>query len=239
MTAFWMVDNQFQKFIDSQITLDYDSQMTDKTDSTVQDESSRSGNDTDADDVDIRPIYDEEQMAKVQLTVECISSAIGTTTYLSNTEIIIEDHMIASSESRNSFKNMPRFSSNDMVHNHYLDEAKKKTQERDRNSKTSVMSSIRFQSTADGSKPKPKSNNQTPRSLLVSKTSCVTITAVPKEDHSKSSSSFSDSNSFVCLQDIVYKLYAMLMRALKNSYWEVYLHAFDSISLDLETVTTP
>ncbi|GJW66213.1 ribonuclease H-like domain-containing protein [Tanacetum coccineum] len=60
---------------------------------------------------------------------------------------------------------MPRFSSNDMVHNHYLDEARKKTQERDRNSKTSVMPSARFQSTADGSKPKPRSNNQTPRSL--------------------------------------------------------------------------
>ncbi|GJR75697.1 hypothetical protein Tco_0088062 [Tanacetum coccineum] len=58
------------------------------------------------------------------------------------------NHMIASSESRNSSKNMPRFSSNDMVHNHYLDEAKKKTQERDRNSKTSVMPSARFQSTA-------------------------------------------------------------------------------------------
>ncbi|GJQ94005.1 hypothetical protein Tco_0005144 [Tanacetum coccineum] len=108
------------------------------------------------------------------------------------------DHMIASSESRNSSKNMPRFSSNDMVHNHYLDEAKKKTQERDRNSKTSVMSSARFQSTADGSKPKPRSNNQTPRSLPVSKSSCVTITAVPKADHSKSSSSFSDSKNFVC-----------------------------------------
>ncbi|GJR68380.1 hypothetical protein Tco_0014445 [Tanacetum coccineum] len=103
------------------------------------------------------------------------------------------DHMIASSESRNSSKNMPRFSSNDMVHNHYLDEARKKTQERDRNSKTSVMPSARFQSTADGSKPKPRSNNQTPRSLPVSKSSCVTITAVPKADHSKSSSSFSDS----------------------------------------------
>ncbi|GJZ45655.1 hypothetical protein Tco_0593251 [Tanacetum coccineum] len=51
-------------------------------------------------------------------------------------------------------KNMPRFSSNDMVHNHYLDEASKKTQERDRNSKTSVMPSVRFQSTADGSKTK-------------------------------------------------------------------------------------
>ncbi|GJS64344.1 hypothetical protein Tco_0678908 [Tanacetum coccineum] len=36
-------------------------------------------------------------------------------------------HVIASSESRSSSKNMPRFSSNDMVHNHYLEEAKKKT----------------------------------------------------------------------------------------------------------------
>ncbi|GJV22292.1 hypothetical protein Tco_1371312 [Tanacetum coccineum] len=29
MTAFWVVNNQFQKFIDSRFTLDYDSQMTD------------------------------------------------------------------------------------------------------------------------------------------------------------------------------------------------------------------
>ncbi|GJV08099.1 hypothetical protein Tco_1345755 [Tanacetum coccineum] len=107
------------------------------------------------------------------------------------------DHVIASSSSRNSSKNMPRFSSNDMVHNHYLDEARKKTQERDRNSKTSVMLSARFQSTADGSKPKPRRNNQTSRSLPVSKSSRVTITAVPKADHSKSSSSFSDSKQFV------------------------------------------
>ncbi|GKA70265.1 hypothetical protein Tco_0776329 [Tanacetum coccineum] len=75
------------------------------------------------------------------------------------------DHMIAFSESRNSSKNMPRFSSNDMVHNHYLDEARKQTQERDRNSKTSVMPSARSQSIVDGSKPKPGSNNQTPKSL--------------------------------------------------------------------------
>ncbi|GJT26891.1 hypothetical protein Tco_0907166 [Tanacetum coccineum] len=108
------------------------------------------------------------------------------------------DYMIASSESRNNSKNMPRFSSNDMVHNHYLDEARKKTPERDRNSKTSVMPSARFQSTAYGSKPKPRSNNQTLRSLPVSKSSCVTITAVPKADHCKSSSFFSDSKQFVC-----------------------------------------
>ncbi|GJX63914.1 hypothetical protein Tco_0296814 [Tanacetum coccineum] len=73
--------------------------------------------------------------------------------------------MIASSKSMNNSKNMPRFSLKDMVHNHYLDEARKKTQERDRNSKTSVMPFARFQSIADGSKPKPRSNNQTPRSL--------------------------------------------------------------------------
>ncbi|GJX42736.1 gag-pol polyprotein [Tanacetum coccineum] len=108
------------------------------------------------------------------------------------------NHMIASSSSRNSSKNLPRFSSNDMVHNHYLDEARKKTQERDRNSKTSVMPSARFQSTADDSKPKPRSTNHSSRSLPVSKSSCVTKTAVPIADHSKNSNSFSDSKHFVC-----------------------------------------
>ncbi|GJR67166.1 hypothetical protein Tco_0013231 [Tanacetum coccineum] len=107
-------------------------------------------------------------------------------------------YMIASRESRDSSKNMSRFSSNDMVHNHYLDEARKKTQERDRNSKTNVIPSARFQSTADGSKPKPGSTNHSTRSLPVSKISCVTITVVPKADHSKSSTSFSDSKHFVC-----------------------------------------
>nr|GFB49022.1 hypothetical protein [Tanacetum cinerariifolium] len=38
------------------------------------------------------------------------------------------NHMVASTESRNSSKNMARSSSSDMVHNHYLDEARKKTQ---------------------------------------------------------------------------------------------------------------
>nr|GEY83828.1 hypothetical protein [Tanacetum cinerariifolium] len=39
-------------------------------------------------------------------------------------------HMIVSSNFRISSKNMTRFSSNDMVHNHYLEEANKRTQER-------------------------------------------------------------------------------------------------------------
>ncbi|GKB38199.1 hypothetical protein Tco_0883141 [Tanacetum coccineum] len=107
MVAFWVVNNQFQKFIDSQFTLDYDNQMADKyfvectgieydrrmnkrqmqtqeskidtgkvvdanlvvtessgIESKVQDDNSRSGNDTDADDADIRPIYDEGPLAE-------------------------------------------------------------------------------------------------------------------------------------------------------------------------------
>ncbi|GJV28186.1 DNA helicase [Tanacetum coccineum] len=62
-----------------------------------------------------------------------------TTHYLPNErESAIEKphHVIASSESRNSSKNMPRFSSNDMVHYHYLDDARKKTQEKGRCFKT-------------------------------------------------------------------------------------------------------
>ncbi|GKA07711.1 hypothetical protein Tco_0686935 [Tanacetum coccineum] len=75
------------------------------------------------------------------------------------------DHMIASSSSRYSFKNMSRFSSNDMIHNHYLDVAKKKIQEIDRNSTNSVTTSARIQTTTDDSKLKPRSKNQTSRSL--------------------------------------------------------------------------
>nr|GEW30011.1 retrotransposon protein, putative, unclassified [Tanacetum cinerariifolium] len=53
-------------------------------------------------------------------------------------------HIIASSSSRNNSKNMPQFNSNDMVHNHYLDDAKKKTRERDRNSTHSLIEIILF-----------------------------------------------------------------------------------------------
>ncbi|GJQ91714.1 hypothetical protein Tco_0002853 [Tanacetum coccineum] len=99
-------------------------------------------------------------------------------------------HMIAPGSSR--------YSSNDMVHNHYLEEAKKKTQERDRNSRPSVMPSARSQTTANGSKPKPRINNQTSRNWLASKSSCVTTKTVPIAEHSRNSRNFSDSKYFVC-----------------------------------------
>nr|GEU36911.1 uncharacterized mitochondrial protein AtMg00810-like [Tanacetum cinerariifolium] len=47
------------------------------TESEVQDDNSRSGNDTDTDNANIRPIYDEEPMTKVQLNAECNIFAIG------------------------------------------------------------------------------------------------------------------------------------------------------------------
>ncbi|GJU53141.1 hypothetical protein Tco_1226855 [Tanacetum coccineum] len=235
------------------------------TKSKVQDDNSRSGNDTDADDADIRPIYNEEPMAKEKvfaiaalkndlrkLKGNGVDAKFAKTSVLGkpilqslkNQSVVRQpnafkserpqmlkqrfasqvdanknlsrrvtqhcfpkrresvfakpDHMIASSVSRNSSKNMSRFSSNDMVHNHYLDEARKKTQERDRNSKTSVMPFTRFQSIADGSKPKPRSTNHSTRILPVSKSSCATIAVVPIPDHSKNSNSFSDSKHFVC-----------------------------------------
>nr|GEV86673.1 retrovirus-related Pol polyprotein from transposon TNT 1-94 [Tanacetum cinerariifolium] len=92
-------------------------------------------------------------------------------------------HMIASSNSRISSKNMTRFSSNDMVHNHYLEEAKKRTQERNRNSKPSLMPSARPKSTANGSKPMPRRNTQTSRNWPASKNSFVTTKTVPIAEH--------------------------------------------------------
>ncbi|GJY35813.1 hypothetical protein Tco_0421191 [Tanacetum coccineum] len=108
------------------------------------------------------------------------------------------NHMIASCKSRNSSKNMPRFSSNDMVHNHYLEEAQKKTQEKYRNSKSSVMHSTRLQNTTNDHKPKPRSNNQTTRCLPISKSNCVTSKVVPLVDHFRISSPFLDYKHFVC-----------------------------------------
>ncbi|GKD56596.1 hypothetical protein Tco_1289983, partial [Tanacetum coccineum] len=241
-----------ESMIDLSKALDADLVVTESngTESEVQDDSSRSGNDTDADDADIRPIYDEEPMVdqypeQCQVKSPMLNSSPDnqTTDYskqslekrflqlllkndlrklkgnsidtkfaktsvlrklvlqsLRNQSVIRQPnafkserpqmskqrftsqvdvnnnlsrpvtqhylpkrresvfakpyHMITSSESRNSSKNMPRFSSNDMIHNHHLDEARKKTQERDRNSKPSVMPSARFQSTTDDSKPK-------------------------------------------------------------------------------------
>nr|GEW68033.1 copia protein [Tanacetum cinerariifolium] len=90
------------------------------------------------------------------------------------------------------------FSLNDMVHNHFLEEAKKNTQERGRNLRPSVMPSARSQSTANGSKPKPRIDNQKSMNWPASKTSYVTTKTVPIAERSRNSRIFSDSKHFVC-----------------------------------------
>ncbi|GJS69331.1 reverse transcriptase domain-containing protein [Tanacetum coccineum] len=67
-----------------------------------------------------------------------------------------------------------------------------------RNFKSSVMPSARSQSTANGSKPKPRINNQKSRNWHASKSSCVTTKTVPIAEHSRNSRNFFDSKHFVC-----------------------------------------
>ncbi|GJW14766.1 hypothetical protein Tco_0018899 [Tanacetum coccineum] len=113
-------------------------------------------------------------------------------------------HVIAPSSYKNSSKSVSTstlketYGSNDMIHNYYLDYATKKTQESGRNSRPSVMPSAKSQSTANGSKPKPKINNQNSRNWPASKSSCVTTKTVLIAEHSRNSRSFSDFKHFVC-----------------------------------------
>ncbi|GJZ78980.1 hypothetical protein Tco_0643817 [Tanacetum coccineum] len=106
-------------------------------------------------------------------------------------------HVIASGSSRNSSKES--YGSNDMAYNYYLEEAKKKTQDKNRNLKPREMPSARTHHTPNACTPKPRSYNQTSRNWPVSKSSEETLKAVQKADHSRNPSSFSDSKHFVCL----------------------------------------
>nr|GEX81873.1 hypothetical protein [Tanacetum cinerariifolium] len=99
-------------------------------------------------------------------------------------------------DTKNSSKKS--YASNDMTHKYYLEEAKKKTQERYRKSTTSVMPFAKSQNTTKSCKSKPKGNSQTSRVLPTSKSSCPTTTAMPKADHSRKSSPFFDFKHFVC-----------------------------------------
>ncbi|GJX41853.1 hypothetical protein Tco_0256843 [Tanacetum coccineum] len=139
-----------------------------------------------------RPRFSKQRFAS-QVDVNNDLSKPVTTHYLPKereSAVAKPHHMIAPGSSR--------YSSNDMVHNHYLEEAKKKTQESSRNSEPSVMPSARSQSTTNGSKPKPRINNQKSRNWPASKSSCVTTKTVHIAEHSRNSRSFSDSKHFVC-----------------------------------------
>ncbi|GJX77984.1 hypothetical protein Tco_0324795, partial [Tanacetum coccineum] len=139
-----------------------------------------------------RPRFSKQRFAS-QVDVNYDLSKPVTTHYLPKereSAIAKPHHMIAPGSSR--------YSLNDMVHKHYLEEAKKKTQEGSRNSEPSVTPSARSQSTTNGSKPKPRINNQKSRNCPASKSSSVMTKTVPIAEHSRNSRSFSDSKYFVC-----------------------------------------
>ncbi|GJT47754.1 hypothetical protein Tco_0973911 [Tanacetum coccineum] len=183
-------NNPIPEFINSKFTLDFDSQMTDDFVVIHGLEYDRR--------VNKRQMQMQESkidMGKALVLIGLTQKALGQTNsarcragqqHTKQPEIIIEgrvDQYLETCQVKN-------FVQNDMVRYHYLEFSKKRLQKRDRNSTTSVPTSARIQTTTD--------DRKLSRSLPVSKSSRVTITAVPKADHSKCSSSFSDSKNFVC-----------------------------------------
>ncbi|GJX75859.1 hypothetical protein Tco_0322670 [Tanacetum coccineum] len=102
-------------------------------------------------------------------------------------------HVNAPSSSRNSKKES--YGSNDMTHTSFLEEGRKKTQDRNRIPNPRDMASARTHRTPNACTPKPRNIS---RCFHVSKSSCVPSNVVPLVDHSRKSSSFSDSKHFVC-----------------------------------------
>ncbi|GJV50108.1 hypothetical protein Tco_1440320 [Tanacetum coccineum] len=206
MAAFCVINRQFQKFIDSQFTLDYnntsrksgnDADVDNADIKPVYDEEpmaevqytvecnifAKGQQHTKQPEIinECRVDHSKPRFAS-QVDVKNNLSKLVTQHYFPKgiaSAFAKPDHVIAFSESRNSSKNMPRFSLNGMIHNHYQEEVKKKTEEKDRNSKSSGMPSTSLQNTTNGSKSKPRRNNETTRSLPVSKSSYATSNVVP------------------------------------------------------------
>nr|GEZ12887.1 hypothetical protein [Tanacetum cinerariifolium]GEZ16697.1 hypothetical protein [Tanacetum cinerariifolium] len=102
-------------------------------------------------------------------------------------------HVNAPSSSRNIKKES--YCSNDTAHTYFLEEGRKKTQDRNRITNPKDMASARTHYTPNACTPKPRNIS---RCLHVSKCSCVPSNVVPLVDHFRKSSSFLDSKHFVC-----------------------------------------
>nr|GEY52915.1 hypothetical protein [Tanacetum cinerariifolium] len=105
-------------------------------------------------------------------------------------------HVNAPSSSRNSQKES--YGSNDMAYNYYLEEAQKKTHEKNRNLKPKEMPFAKTHHTPYACTPKPRSNSQTSRNWPASKSCEETLKAVQKANHSRNPSLFLDFKHFVC-----------------------------------------
>nr|GFA05101.1 hypothetical protein [Tanacetum cinerariifolium] len=177
--------------------------------------SSSSGNDTHTDDADINSVNDKQPMAE---TYEDLFDSIKKTSVQTKDHadsLIVQlnftphyfpkvresapvkhHHVNAPRSSRNSKKKS--YGSNDMVHNYYLKEAKKKIPDQKRNLKPREMPSAKTHHTPNACTPKPRSNYQTSRNWPASKSYEEMLKAVQKADHSRNTSLFSDFKHFVC-----------------------------------------
>nr|GEW66478.1 hypothetical protein [Tanacetum cinerariifolium] len=146
-----------------------------------------------------RPSFSKPRFAS-QVDVNNFLSKLVTPYYLPKVQeyvLLKPHHVISLGSSRNSSKES--YGSNDMAYNYYLEEAKKKTQDKNKNLKPREMPSARTHHTLNSCTPKPRSNNQTSRNWPASKSSEETLKAVQKVDHSRNPSLFLDSKHFICL----------------------------------------
>nr|GEV35298.1 hypothetical protein [Tanacetum cinerariifolium] len=189
--------------------------------------SSRSRNDMHTDDADIHSVNDKQPMAEVDrnTTLESTDMSnrggeIDQNANAKNTKdqvdsLIIQlnftpyylpkvresapakpHHVNAPSSSKNS--QIESYGSNDMAQNYYLEEAKKKTQDKNRNLKPREMPSAKTHHTLNTCIPKPRRNNQTSSNWHASKSCEETLKAAQKGDHSRNPSLFLDFKHFVC-----------------------------------------
>ncbi|GJR42538.1 hypothetical protein Tco_1310641 [Tanacetum coccineum] len=109
--------------------------------------------------------------------------------------------------SRNSPKHLsfqsPKESvgSNDMVHNYYLEEAKKKAQlqkNKALNTKPSMQQSTRLPNTTNSNKPKPRNFNQQPRNWPLSMSSHVSNRTVNTTEPPRNQKTFLKSKDLAC-----------------------------------------
>ncbi|GJU41651.1 hypothetical protein Tco_1194608 [Tanacetum coccineum] len=92
--------------------------------------------------------------------------------------------------------------SNDIVHNYYIEEAKKKAQlQKDKplNTKPSVQQSARLPNTANGNKPKPRNFNQQPRNWPPSISSHVSNRTINIAEPPRNKNPFLKSEDLACL----------------------------------------
>nr|GEZ59918.1 hypothetical protein [Tanacetum cinerariifolium] len=144
--------------------------------------------DQDTPSPNINSVTDTQPMAEVQLSAE--HNILANEQYdFEQSESVYDTYLLekricscktlsceCTGSSRNSQKES--YGSNDMAQNYYLEEAKKKTQDKNRNLKPREMPPAKTHHTPKACTPKPRSNNQTSRNYPASKSCEETLKEV-------------------------------------------------------------